>query len=252
MMLTKSVENKLNTLKLNAIASQCEHLLSLSSLEQSEFEHVFEALLDIQIEQNQTACQNRMRKAANLRWPQATLADINFTQISASTRRNIEKLSTCDWLNEQQNVVFIGATGTGKTTFACALANHVILQGYKVKFVKYHDLLVELEIAESADKLKNYIRKLLRVPLIIIDDWALTPITSIQRRLLFDLIERLELQGSLIITSQFDFDMWHEAIGEETIADALLDRIAKRANKINLEGGSYRQVSGLIGSDNNA
>lgn len=241
-MLTKQTKEKLESLKLNAVAARSDAVLKSLEVDLDAFYEALEPLLDIQLEQNEIAVVNRARKSATLRWPQATLASVNYDP------QAIKTLSECEWIDNHQHVVIVGATGSGKTHFACALANHIIVRGYKLKFIKYNDLLIELELAEQSDKLKAYFRKMLRTTVLVIDDWALTPISSIQRRLLFDLIEKREQEGSLIITSQFDFDLWHEAIGEETIADALLDRIVPLSHKIVLDGDTFRGVDGLLGS----
>lgn len=237
----KQTKEKMEALKLDAIAARADSVLESSGVDADAFYEDLDPLLDIQLEQNDIAKVNRARKAATLRWPHATLASVNYDP------KAITKLSDCEWIEKYQHVVFVGATGAGKTHFACALANHVIVQDYKLKFMKYNDLLLELELAEQNNKLKAYFRKMLKIRVLVIDDWALTPISSIQRSLLYDLIEKRERVGSLIITSQFDFDLWHEAIGEDTIADALLDRIAPLSHKIILDGDTHRGAEGLIG-----
>lgn len=238
---TKQIKEKLESLKLNAIAARADSVLKSLEVNTNAFYESLEPLLDIQLEQDENAKVNRARKAATLRWPQATLASVDYDP------KAIKTLSEYEWIDKHQHVVIVGATGSGKTHFACALANHIIVRGFKLKFIKYNDLLIELELAEQSDKLKAYFRKMLRTTVLVIDDWALTPISSIQRRLLFDLIEKREQESSLIITSQFDFDLWHEAIGEETIADALLDRIAPLSHKV-VMNGAFRGAEGLLGS----
>lgn len=237
----KQTKEKMEALKLGAMAARADSVLESQGVDLDVFYRTLDPLLDVQLEQNDIATVNRARKAATLRWPQATLASVDYN------KKDIKTLSECDWIDNNQHVVIVGATGTGKTHFACALSNHIIVRGFKLKFIKYNDLLVELELAEQNDKLKAYFRKMLRNKVLVIDDWALTPISSIQRRLLLDLIEKREKAGSLIITSQFDFDLWHDAIGEETIADALLDRVAPLSHKIVLTGDTHRATSGLIG-----
>lgn len=241
----KQIKEKLGALKLDTIAARADSILESQGIDLGAFYESLEPLLDVQLEQNQVATVNRARKLATLRWPQATLSSVEYDP------RAIKTLAECEWVDKHQHVVVVGATGSGKTHLACALANHLIVRGYKLKFIKYNDLLIELELAEKSDKLKAFFRKMSRSTVLVIDDWALTPISSIQRRLLFDLIEKREKEGSLIITSQFDFDLWHEAIGEETVADALLDRIAPMSHKIILDGDTHRATSGLIGGVDN-
>lgn len=244
-MLIKRTKEKMEALKLDAIAARCDAVLKSLGANADDFYEALDPLLDIQLEQDEIAKVNRVRKAATLRWPQATLSSVDYDS------KAIKTLSECEWIDKHQHVVVVGATGAGKTHFACALANHIIVQGYKLRFIKYNDLLLELELAEQNDKLKAYFRKMLRTTVLVIDDWALTPISSVQRRLLYDLIEKREQEGSLIITSQFDFDLWHDAIGEETVADALLDRIAPLSHKIILDGDTHRGAEGLIGGADN-
>ena len=100
--------------------------------------------------------------------------------------------------------------------------------------------MFEFAVNEKEGTYQKFIQRLCKFRVLVLDDWALFPINSKQRQMLYELIERRERVGSLIITSQYSFDKWHEAIGDPTIADAVLDRIASMSDVIELRGDPKR------------
>jgi DNA replication protein DnaC len=250
-MITRELSQTLDELKLTAIKSHVEMILKQHDLVQDSFNLALLELLNIQLAQNRVNAQLRHRKTAKLRWPAASLSDIDYRKMKSLNRRDVQRLASCAWVEEHSHIVLIGPTGTAKTTLACAFANELIAHNIKVVFYRYHDLLVELQAAENEANSKVFKRlmtKLVRIPVLIIDDWGITPLTATQRRLLFDLIERREDIGSLIITSQYDPNQWHIAFGDVTTADAVLDRIVHMANIFNFKGvDSFRKQNGESG-----
>jgi len=202
-------------------------------------------LIDCQSEFMSVNRQLRLQRAAKLRWPESTLIDFDSSHEDPAVSQIIERCGTSNWALEHQHVVIVGYTGTGKTTLACALANQAIQQGISVKMFRFSELLFDLCLAEKEGTLRILIAKLVKIKILLIDDWGIAPLNGSQRYLLFELIEKREQRGSLLITSQYAFEQWHTAFQDETVGDAVLDRIVHMSHVIKLEDGSLRKRHGI-------
>jgi DNA replication protein DnaC len=184
----------------------------------------------------------RMFKAAKLKQGQACVEDIDYIAKRGIDKGNLVTLCTCDWVTRKQFLIITGSTGTGKSWLACALANQTIRLGLPALYQRFSLLMEELTTARkdgSLPKLRNYLAKF---KLLIVDDWAMAPLSAGNRQDLLDLLEDRTGSGALIITTQLPVSKWHEYIGEPTIADAIMDRIIHRAHRLELHGESMRKI----------
>lgn len=134
-----------------------------------------------------------------------------------------------------------GPTGVGKTWLACAFGQQVARKGMSVMYKRLSKLLEELEIAYGDGSLAKERAKIAKVDLLILDDWALAPLTARGRHELLEIVDDRIGSASIMITSQLPIDQWHDYIGEPTVADAILDRLVHRAHRIELRGESMRK-----------
>lgn len=194
-------------------------------------------------------CKNRklanLQKLAKLRWPNASVSGIDYALHPSLKHAKIKELAQLNWVTNAHHIVITGATGTGKTYIACALAKQAITEAIPVLYFRFSELILNLIIASKQDKMKLLRRKLLKTPLIIIDDWGISPLSSVERHLLFELIEGRDKNGSMIITSQYPIKAWYDAFQDPTIADATLDRIVHQTHEITLKGESIRKAMGM-------
>jgi DNA replication protein DnaC len=186
-------------------------------------------------------------RQAKLRWPHADIDGISYIKKEALKPEYINELAELHWITNHQNLLITGSTGCGKTFIACALASRALMQQIPVLFIRYNDLLLQLAAADNEERIKAFYRKLNRIPLLIIDDWGVSPLNAQQRHLLFEFIECRDQKASLLITSQYDVGDWYDAFGDKTIADSVLDRIIHCAHPVNAEGPSMRELLGLKG-----
>ncbi|MEM9469815.1 MAG: ATP-binding protein [Pseudomonadota bacterium] len=226
--------DKLKSLHLNAISTFIETHQHDGKWDKQIIETWLNEVLDIQLAENQAKMFARLLKAAKLRWPNATFAS------SESLNMLIEKtvldyLKSCEWLRNSTHILLSGKSSSGKTHIACALGNEAILKGFRVQFFRFKELLIQLRAADNEDALVAFIKKLLRIDLLIIDDWTIDKLPRQEQAVLFELVEKREKRGSFVITTQFDPSAIHEAIGGDAVADAILSRIVPLSQRINLE-----------------
>lgn len=135
----------------------------------------------------------------------------------------------------------MGPTGCGKTYVACALAHAAIRHGHSALYLRAPRMLDDLAIARTDGRLTRLLASWARVDLLLIDDLVLRPLTPDQAADLLEVIEDRAQLRSTIVTSQLPVAHWHEALGEATVADAILDRLLQNAHRIELSGESLRR-----------
>ena len=150
-------------------------------------------------------------------------------------------LTQCDWIRRQQNLVFVGPTGIGKTYLACALGQRACREGLSVRYLRMARLFELLRASQAEEKYASFMAKLSKVDLIILDDWGLGELKKSERLDLLEIFENRHGLRSTALTTQVPVDLWHEYIGDATIADAILDRLLSTAHRIELAGDSLRK-----------
>jgi transposase len=135
-----------------------------------------------------------------------------------------------------------GPTGTGKTWLSCALGHRACCDNRSVLYQRVPRLLEGLALARGDGRYARMLKSLARVQLLILDDWAITPLTADQRRDIMEIIDDRHDRASTIVTSQVPVELWHEHIGNPTIADAVLDRLVHGAHRLELRGESIRKL----------
>ena len=137
-------------------------------------------------------------------------------------------------------------TGVGKTYLACALANAACRQGYTALYQRLPRLFEELTVAHADGRYLKLMAALSKVEVLVLDDWGLAILDDARRRDLLELLDERYQTRSTVITSQLPVAHWHEALGDATLADAILDRLVHHAHPITLTGESQRKVRGAL------
>jgi len=200
--------------------------------------HLFEA----EINQRENRRIKRMLALAKLKDTTATLEQVTY-----SAKRNLDKsqvlsLANCEFINKAQNILLTGATGTGKSFLAQALARRAIALGYSAKYYRVSTLLQEIKMARLDGSYTKIMVKIAKFKLLLLDDFGVTSLKPDEINDLFEVIEERTLSGSIIITAQLPVKEWHTYLGNETIADAMMDRLVHTAHKIELRGDSMRKL----------
>lgn len=179
-------------------------------------------------------------KLAKLRLP-ATIEQIECSASRNLTKQQLAALSEGRYLLQGENILITGATGCGKSFFACALGHQACLQGYKTTYLNVNRLIEKVTLSKLDGSYIKLLNHLERQSLIILDDFGLQPLAQEIRLTLLQLLEDRYGKKSIIITSQLPVPKWYEYINDPTLADAILDRLTANAHRIELKGESLRR-----------
>jgi DNA replication protein DnaC len=171
----------------------------------------------------------------------AAVEDVDYAHPRGLTKAAMLELGTCRWVANYQNVIITGETGLGKSYLACALGQKACREGYSVVYRRASRLFDELAQARADGTYPLLLRRLAKAQVLVLDDFGLEVLAAAQRRDLLEVLEDRYGNSSTIVTSQLDTDHWHPVIGDETIADAVCDRLVHNAHRIKLKGESMRK-----------
>ena len=238
--------NRLRELKLNGMVTALEH----QQQQIGTFEGLaFTERLDMLLESEQGLRENRKQD----RLVQQAKFKLNacVQQIEYGHKRNIKKgtvarLAQCDWVARKQNLLITGPCGSGKTYLACAVGHAACLRDYRVRYFRLSRLFLELTQAKADGSYSKLLRQLARVEVLLLDDWGLEPLQQSQRHDLMEILDDRHGTTSTIVISQLPTDQWYAGIGDNTLADAILDRLMHNAHDIKLQGESMRKVLGQL------
>lgn len=169
------------------------------------------------------------------------LEDMDYAAPRGLSKTVVRQLAECSWISRKQNLLITGPTGTGKTYLACALANQACRQGFTARYFRLPRLFQILELARGDGSYARLLVSLEKTQLLILDDWGLAPMDDAQRRDLLEIMDDRHNQSSTLVTSQLPVKLWHEAIGDLTLGDAILDRLVHNAHRIDIKGESMRK-----------
>lgn len=192
---------------------------------------------------------DRNRKRAKLSNPTAYLNDIHYSPERKINRQVLEQLTTNHYIYAQRNVIIQGATGTGKSYIANALANHALEASHTVRYFRMTELLNELHLAELEHEMTKLLKQLTKVDILVIDDFLLTNTSELEQKHLMEVFELRNRSKPLILCSQMSTTEWHKKLGGGAIADAILDRAISNAYQLIIDGNSQRRAPST-GSDN--
>lgn len=237
---TMTTLEKMRGLMLSGMADHYQAVLSMPAHQQPESAVLLAQLLEAELlyrnhRRTQTAIKN-----ARFRY-QASVEEIICSQDRNLSRETLSMLADGSYIDRGENIIISGATGCGKSFLASALGYQACMQGRKVAYFSLPKLLQQLKSDKLDGSFRKDMERIEKMNLLILDDWGLTPLDTQSRLALLQIIEDRHNRYATIITSQLPISSWHSYINENTIADAILDRIIHKAQRIELMGESLRK-----------
>ncbi len=241
-MLAQQTIDQLRQLNLTGMIDALRQQREQPVTQELAFEDRLALLLEREILHRENRRLDRLLKTARLR-VSACIEDIDYRHPRGLEKPRIAALAQLDWVRQAHNLCLTGPTGCGKTWLACAFGNQACRQGLSVRYLRLPALFEQLRIAHGDGSYARVMQQLLKTELLILDDWGMQKVTASQRQDLMEVIEDRHGRRATLIASQLPTELWHEYIGEATLADAILDRLLHGAHRIPLAGESMRKRS---------
>lgn len=242
-MLNNPTTDKLLELKLQGMATAFKQQQEMPEVTKLAFDERFGLLVDAEYSDREKAKLGQRLKAAKLR-QSACVEDVDLQQHRGLDRRTLTQLSTCGWIKEGLNLLITGKTGVGKSYLACALAQKACRQGYSSLYLRAPRFFQELTVARLNGGYTRLLARIEKFQLLVLDDFALVPISEEQCRDLLEVTDDRCGKSSMILASQLPVKEWYQTFENATLADAILDRVVHGSYRLELEGDSRRKNKG--------
>ncbi len=243
-MLQEPMMEKLLAMRLHGMADALKTQEQDPAARELSFLERLALLVDHQWNWRQNQALERRLHVAKLRG-NACVEEIDYRTsrgLDKSVIRALAKESS--WVRNHEHIFVLGPTGVGKSFVACALAQKACRDGHSALYTRAAALFRDLAIARADGSLRNLLAKLSRIDVLVIDDWAMAPLSEAERRDFWEICEDRYQTRSLVLTSQLPVSRWHEQIGDPTVADGILDRLVHNAHRIEMRGDSMRKKRG--------
>jgi DNA replication protein DnaC len=231
--------SRYRSLRLSAAADELTNLLAEAEANEMSYLSFADRLAEHELIQRQDKHIRRNRKMAAFP-AEKRLEGFDYRHQTTITKRQVNALLDFQFLDERNNLVFIGPPGVGKTHLAIGIGHKAVEAGYRVLFRNALDLVEELELAEMKGELKKRVSALAKYDLLIIDELGYLPMTRQARYNLFQLINSLYEYRSIILTTNKDFTSWGEFFHDDNVAVPIIDRVIHHSHIFMLGGESYR------------
>jgi DNA replication protein DnaC len=190
----------------------------------------------------ETALSWRIRQAGMPE--QWTLESFPWKKQTGVTQRQIRELGELEFIRRAENIVFIGPTAVGKTGLASGLLLKALQNGQRGIFVRAQDLFDEMYASLADRSSRKLIDRLARVDLLVVDEMGYLNLKPEQTNIFFKLMEERYRHKATIITTNLDFEEWHNFLGNKALVDALLSRLRHQCHTIRINGPSLREPQG--------
>lgn len=233
--------NKMEVMRLHGMAHAFRSSVESGVNHRFTPDELLSHLIDAEWDERLNRKINRYIKTAKFRY-EASVEEIDFGLNRNLDKNMILRLTDCSWLKKRKNILFTGPTGIGKSYIAQALGYQACLLGYRTGYFQTMKYFKYLRLARSENTYLKEMNNLQKLDMIILDDLGLEPFDASSRLSLLEILEDRYNRASTIIVSQIPVARWHELIGDQTIADAICDRVVHSAYRIDMKGESVRKL----------
>jgi len=237
--LTAQLEHYLKVLRLPGVLLHYRDLADQATEKKLHYDEYLTLLMETEVKRKQEA--SARTKITTSRFPYVkTIEQFDFSFQPSLNEKEIARFGSLTFIEEKGNVILLGPPGVGKTHLAVGLGVKACMAGCRVLFLTAQKLLEELTIAKRDGSLMAKILAYGKLHLLIIDEMGYMPISRDQANLLFQLISMRYEKGSIILTSNYNFDEWGKIFEDTVAASAIIDRLVHHANIFYINGSSYR------------
>ncbi|PRR69657.1 IS21-like element helper ATPase IstB [Neomoorella humiferrea] len=237
--LTCYLENQMQALKLKGMLAHYQEVTEKASQNNLSYTEYLSLLFEEELKRkNEGTVKTKINKA---RFPFIkTLEEFDFSFQPSIREKEIIALGSLDFVEKKENIIFLGPPGVGKTHLSVALGIKACMAKYRVAFITAQKLLEELLLSAKDGSLLDKLLSYSRLNLLIIDELGYMPVTKEQANLLFRLVSMRYEKGSIILTSNYNFNEWGEIFSDQVVAAAIIDRLVHHARIFYINGTSYR------------
>jgi len=238
-MLNEELDQLLKNLHLKRVREILQQELAHAEKKESSYKEFLLRLLRAQWHHRQeTALEWRIKRARlPERW---TIESFPFRRQKGVSRRQINTFAGLDFVPKAENIVFIGATGVGKTGLATGLLMKALQNGYRALFVKAQDLFDEMYASIADRHTRKLLNQLARVDVLCVDEMGYLTIKPEQANIFFKLMEERYTRKPTLITTNLTYEEWHQFLGNRSMVEALLSRLRHRCHTVEIDGPSLR------------
>ncbi len=231
--------NGLTDLGIHKMQEQLEHYIDLVNKGERSFGDALEELIEIEKKNNQLRAENACVKTANFPFVK-TMQDFDFDFQPGINKKELLELSNLGFIDRQENILFVGSSGVGKTHLATAIGVASARARYSTYFVTFESLMSQLKKALLENRLEAKMKFFSNYKVLIIDEIGYMPIDQDSANLFFQVIAKRYEKHCTIITTNTPFSKWGEIFGSPTLANAVLDRLLHHSQIVSIKGPSYR------------
>ena len=236
---TVLLKHHLKALKMPTMLGECEKVAARCAKENVDHLGFLLQLCELELLDRERRAAERRLKAAKFPSPK-TLDTFDFKAQPLVNKPLVLELMRCEYIDNRENILLVGNSGTGKTHVATALAMEACGRGKRVRFFRVTELITQLIEAREERQLARLRTQLSKLDLLILDELGYVPATKIGAELLFDIVSTAYERTSLIVTTNLPFENWTEVLGSERLTGATLDRLTHRCHILETRGESYR------------